>query len=90
MRTICAWCGDIITPENGTGGPDSHGICQSCKSQFDESVPTCPHFKPSSVFAPWLCYWWSFEDVYGVQEWFCSRPAWDEKICPTAGVKVKE
>ncbi len=31
MKVICAWCHDIIKPDDGTGLPASHGICLACK-----------------------------------------------------------
>jgi hypothetical protein len=30
MKTVCSWCGALIRHEDGTRGPDSHGICQGC------------------------------------------------------------
>jgi len=38
MKTICAWCGSEIAPrgtEEPTDGPVSHGICASCRDNFD-------------------------------------------------------
>ena len=31
MKTICAWCGSILSDG---GGPTSHGICASCRADF--------------------------------------------------------
>lgn len=34
MRVICAWCQKVIKPADGSGLPDSHGICPPCKDKF--------------------------------------------------------
>ncbi len=31
MKVICAWCHDIIKPDDGSNLPASHGICPRCK-----------------------------------------------------------
>ena len=38
MKTLCAWCESTITPEDGTGGLDSHGICQDCGEKEVEAM----------------------------------------------------
>lgn len=46
--------------------------------------PHCEHFRPSAI-AEWLCSWWDSEiDEPGIV-YFCSLPAWEEKICETRG-----
>jgi hypothetical protein len=31
MKVICAWCQTIIRAGDGSGLPDSHGICEKCR-----------------------------------------------------------
>ncbi len=31
MKVFCAWCKCLLKPDDGSGLPDSHGICLSCK-----------------------------------------------------------
>ena len=40
MRVICAWCKKIIKDDDGSGLPDSHGICPGCQEQY------YPEFRP--------------------------------------------
>ena len=53
-----------------------------------EIKPYCCNFKPSAL-ASWICGWWNWEYV-GVDkiEWFCSRPAWEERACETRGLRL--
>lgn len=39
MKVICAWCKGEIKTEDGTGPPDSHGICPSCKERYYPPQP---------------------------------------------------
>ena len=34
MLVTCAWCGKTIKEDDGTGLPDSHGICEPCANNF--------------------------------------------------------
>lgn len=34
MKIICAWCQSIIREEDGSGEPDSHGICEKCRDIY--------------------------------------------------------
>ena len=38
MKTLCAWCGADIWYEDGTGGLDSHGICQGCAAKAEAEI----------------------------------------------------
>jgi len=49
--------------------------------------PDCPDFKPSPL-APWLCAWWDSEETGTGIECFCSRPAWEGRICETRGLRL--
>lgn len=47
--------------------------------------PHCEHFTP---VADCLCTWWDFEQIGPLKkEWFCSRPAWEERVCETQGLR---
>lgn len=47
----------------------------------------CSDFKPKPT-AAWLCAWWESEETEAGTEWFCSRPAWEERVCATRGLRV--
>lgn len=53
---------------------------------MSEPKADCPDFKPSPL-AAWMCAWWELEEETG--EYFCSRPDWEDRDCPTAGLRTK-
>jgi hypothetical protein len=34
MRVICAWCNLVIREDDGSGLPDSHGLCPKCRDIY--------------------------------------------------------
>ena len=59
VRTVCAGWRDVnghrvhegikvLQPENGTGGPDSHGICEPCRLAFLERADAARKEKASA------------------------------------------
>jgi hypothetical protein len=47
MRTVCAWCGDLIR-DGSPEGPVSHGICSRC-----QPIVMGRHRHRESVHCPW-------------------------------------
>jgi len=44
MRTICAWCGVVLT--DGPETPVSHGICAGCVEKVREEDDASPDVPP--------------------------------------------
>ena len=49
MKTLCAWCKKTIKPEDGTGGLDSHGICQDCAKKEAPHLSIVPDPPPHKL-----------------------------------------
>lgn len=52
MRVICAWCNQEIKADDGSGLPDSHGICPACADRYYPKPPPGEPGKPMQPPAP--------------------------------------
>jgi PAS domain-containing protein len=39
VKTVCAWCRSDLTPDDGAGGPVSHGVCTDCAAFLRANMP---------------------------------------------------
>jgi hypothetical protein len=46
MRTLCSWCSAVIREDDGTGGKDSHGICEKCADEIEAEAGAFNASKP--------------------------------------------